>query len=311
MNKIIIFFFLIFKISFLTHGYSNAQIQNKILANVEDQIISSYELKNKIKTILVLGKQEVSQKNIDSIKNQAMRTLINYKLKKKQVLKFNISSTDSSLNSYLKNVSLKFNTDINGLKKIFENNNINFELFLDEIKTESAWQNFIISIYKNKIDVLDTKEIDNELNAQIKNKKDLIEYKLAEIEISSENNETIINEIKSQIKKIGFKETAIKFSDSSSSLDGGDLGWINAKELSENILSIVKKMKIGDVSEAINLTDRMLILKLLDKKNVKISEKNIETLRLKIMNKKRNDMLSLYSNSHLSKLKNNAFIKIK
>ena len=240
-----------------------------------------------------------------------MRTLINYKLKKKQVLKFNISSTDSSLNSYLRNVSLKFNTDINGLKKIFENNNINFELFLDEIKTESAWQNFIISIYKNKIDVLDTKEIDNELNAQIKNKKDLIEYKLAEIEISSENNETIINEIKSQIKKIGFKETAIKFSDSSSSLDGGDLGWINAKELSENILSIVKKMKIGDVSEAINLTDRMLILKLLDKKNVKISEKNIETLRLKIMNKKRNDMLSLYSNSHLSKLKNNAFIKIK
>jgi len=317
MIKIIIFFFVIFKIFFLTNENSNAQIQNKILANVENQIISSYELKNKIKTVLVLSKQEINQKKIDLVKNQAMRTLINYKLKKQQVLKFDISSKASSLERYLKNISLSFNTDINGLKKIFKNNNINFELYLDEIKTEIAWQNLIVSIYKNKITLLDEKEIENELRAQIKNKKDLTQYKLAEIEIllednvENKNNEKIINTIKDQIKKIGFKETAIKFSDSSSSLDGGNLGWINSKELSENILLVVKKMKIGGISEPINLTDRILVLQLLDKKNLKISDKNIESLRSKIINKKRNDILSLYSNSYLSKLKNNAFIKIK
>ena len=67
----------------------------KIVAQVEDSIISSYELKNKIKIILFLSKQNLSQENINLVKNKALRELIDYKLKENQIIKFNIQNTNA------------------------------------------------------------------------------------------------------------------------------------------------------------------------------------------------------------------------
>ena len=74
----------------------------------------------------------------------------------------------------------------------------------------------IFSLYNDKI-VLDENEINNELNKIIKEKKKIKEYELAEIEISLEQGSNIdekINEISDEIRKIGFENTAIKFSTS-------------------------------------------------------------------------------------------------
>ena len=61
----------------------NASVENKIIANVGDKIISSYELKTKIKLLLFLSNQELNQDNINTTKAIAINSLINYKLKKK------------------------------------------------------------------------------------------------------------------------------------------------------------------------------------------------------------------------------------
>ena len=70
-------------------------------------------------------------------------------------------------------------------------------------------------------------------------------------------------------------------------------------------------MKVGETSQPIIQTDRIIILKLLDQKKIDISEVNVKELRKKIIRNKQNQLLSLYSNNHLSKLKNNALIEIK
>ena len=60
----------------------SATLQNKIIAKVGSQFISSFELKNKIKTILFLTNQQVNQKSINDTKREALESLINTKLKK-------------------------------------------------------------------------------------------------------------------------------------------------------------------------------------------------------------------------------------
>ena len=52
----------------LKENISFASIQNKILVNVGNQIITSYELKNKVKTILILSNKELNQDNINKTK---------------------------------------------------------------------------------------------------------------------------------------------------------------------------------------------------------------------------------------------------
>jgi len=293
---------------------SFALTKNKIVARIENKIISSYELKNKIKTILFLSNQSLNQKNINFTKTQALQQLIDHKLKKNQIIKFNIQADNKNqIDNYLNNLSSKYKTDVNGIKKIFKNNNLDFELHLNEIKTEFNWQRLIFNKFTNKI-IIDEKEIENELNDFIKNKNSFQEYKLAEIEISLKNNsedkDTIL-EVNNEINSIGFEKTAIKYSMSTSSLDGGNIGWISSKSLSEEILAMLNKMKIGDISKPIIQTNTATILKLLDKKTLDVNNINFNQLRQKIIRNKKNELLNLYSNNYLSKVKNNALIEIK
>lgn len=306
---------IIFVIILLNIGnYAFSSTKNKIILSVEDQIISSYELKNKIKTILFFSGQQLEQANIDRSKNLALKQLIDYKLKKNQVIRFNIQNENSKkTQEYLKKLSLKYQTDINGLKIIFKDNDLDYDMYLDEMNTEFNWQALIFNKFKDQI-IIDEKEIDIELNNFIESQEDLEEYKLAEIEIALKNNsedrKTIL-EINDQIKLIGFKDAAIKYSMSSSSLSGGDIGWISSKSLSEEILSIINKMKINDISKPIIQTNTATIIKLIDKKTSNISDINLDQLKQQIIKNKKNNLLNVYSNNYLSKIKNNVLIEEK
>ena len=309
MKKVFFLFLIYFTV--VTESFSS--FSNKIVVNVEDQIISSYELKNKIKTMLILNKQELNQTNIDQTKNQALQNLINLKLKKTEVIKYSISPMKGTVNNYLKNVSTSYNTDLEGFKKIFLERNLDFDLYLNDIKTELAWQNLIFQIYKSKV-TLDEKEIDKELNQIVLQQKNVLEYNLGEITVILEDfskKNIKIKEVEDHLNAFGFERTAKKLSMSSSSVSGGNLGWINSKSLSKKISEVVKKMKIGQVSKPIIQADNLLFLKLIDKKMVRSEDINIDKLREQLKNVKKNGILDLYSNNHLSKIKNKAFIQFK
>ncbi len=308
----------LFKILFLLFLFNssliNASIENKIIANVGDKIISSYELKTKIKLLLFLSNQELNQENINTTKAMAINSLINYKLKKKELERVNFPIKKSKeLNEHLSQISNNYNSDINGLKDIFNSQDLDFEFYLEEMKIQFAWQNFIFKRFKDKINV-DENEIKVELNNFIKTESNIEVYKLAEIEILLTNeaeNKKKIKEIQNQIKSEGFENTAIKYSDSPSSLKGGVIGWINSKSLSKNILGLIKSMRPGEITMPISQPNSIVIFKLLDKKTEKLSDKNLEKVKAQIMNKKANELINLFSNNYLSKLKNSSYITVK
>ena len=155
-----------------------------------------------------MSNQKINQININNVKNQALIALVNSK-KKIEIKNYRIPiEKNENVNKFLSRSSSRFNTDENGLKKLFEENNIDFDLYLDEIMIDLAWQKLIFSLYNDKI-VLDENEINNELNKIIKEKRKIKEYELAEIEISLEQSSNIdekINEISDEIRKIGFEK---------------------------------------------------------------------------------------------------------
>ena len=79
---------------------------------------------------------------------------------------------------------------------------------------------------------------------------------------------------------------------------------MSSKSLSKNILSALKNLNIGDVSKPIIISNTVLFLKIKDIRNVGFNKENIENIKTRILNTKKNQMFNLYSNSHLSKLKN-------
>jgi len=306
-NKIsIIFFFLIF----FLNGILNAKIENKIIVKVGNEVITSFEIKNKILRTLILNNSNINQENIDKLKEQVLNDLVNIKLKENELKKTNVEIETNRINEYLSKIT---SNDIAKLKNLFKQNNVSFELFIDELKTEFRWQKFIYQKYSKKIEVNEN-SLNDEIETLLKDQLEVKEVNLSEIQLLNNqniNNKKFIQNIFDEIKQNGFENTALKFSVSSSSSEKGSLGWINIKTLSKSIYDLVSNMSPGDISEPIIQSNNILLIKLNKERKVSRTDLDKDEMKKRLIKQKENELFNLYSISHLSIIKNKYFVEYK
>lgn len=301
-------YFLILIIFLVPSEKSYGQSNNKIIIKVGNNIITNYELKNKILSNLILANQTINQQNINKIKKQSVDLLIQKKLKEIELSRYNFKNDEERVKKYLKSIS---SDNISDLKQKFKNNNINFEIFVEDIQIQFKWQKLIIETYSKKIDISE-ENISKEINKILNKKQNFTEFKLSEIEIPINNDETDkkkLSELKELIKEISFEDAALKFSISPTAERKGDLGWISSNSLSQKILNIIIKLEIGEISETISKQGSATIFKLVDKRKSNVNNLDVENLRKNLINNKKNELFNLYSQSLLSKLKNTTLIE--
>ena len=305
-KKIFYIFFAIILFFFQLNLYAKKSLN--IIAKIDNELITSYDVKNKIITTLVLSKKELNQENINSLKKIALENLIINRLKKIELNKYDIKSNDRQINAYLNSIS---SNNIPSLKKSFEINGLDFKAYKNELDIEFKWRNLIFNKYSNKINI-DPDDLIQQLPKKIEQQESSIEFNLSEIEIlSSDPNleKEIIPQILEEIKQTGFENAVLKFSIASSSLNQGNLGWINSNSLSEDLLEIIEKLEVGEVTKPIKKNDKIIFFKLIDKKIISTSSKDIENLKKELIEQKKNELFRLYSSSFLSKLRNSKLIE--
>ncbi len=305
------YFFFSLKLTVLSLIFipSNA-LKNEIIVKIDNNIITAYEIKNKIKTSLILSNQDINQTNIDKNKKRALTYLIDLKLKMNELEKFKFNLDNINVNKQLLSLS---SNNVVGFEKKFQELGINFELFVNEIKIETAWKQLMFNIYKEKVKI-NQKDIDREVLNYIQNSSDVTELKISEIEINFDNNSNYQDEVNFIIKEIsenGFEKTAQKYSISSSSKNFGNIGWINSESLNSKVSKVLKNLKIGEVSRPIKSLNSFIFFKLIDKRVSKINEIDTKEFKKRLIEQRKNELFNLYSRSHLSKLKNNSLIEYK
>ena len=110
------------------------------------------------------------------------------------------------------------------------------------------------------------------------------------------------------INKLGFAKAANKLSISSSSSQGGNMGWISSKSFNNNILKSIVKSEIGTVTKPIKQETSILILKINDKKNYKTERQDVNKLKDLIVRQKKEEKLKLFSRSHFASIESNILI---
>jgi len=299
------FFLFLFLISlFSTFVKSN---ENKIIAKVGNEIISSYDLENEIRTNLFLQKMEFNQENVNNLKSVSIKNLITKKIKLKEIEKYNIENYDvEQFNNYIQNLANDFSTN-GGLKNVFENNKIDYETFLDSIKIQLKWNTLILNLYKNQTNI-NPQEIENELKDYLEKNNQVKSYELSEIQINkSEYTTEKLKIIYDFIKKEGFSNAVSKFSVASSKNNNGKLGTFEETKLNESILKLVTQTKEGFYTEPYE-TDNFFTIFFIDKINIKQTELDLNSYKQKLINMKREEKLRLFSASHFSNLENSVKI---
>jgi hypothetical protein len=117
-------------------------------------LVTSIDIQNEIITNLVINGQEISQENINSNKGYAIKNLINKSMKRGEINKYKITNySKKDLQNYIENIAKTLNTNLDGLKKIFKQNYINYDVFVERHKIELLWNSLIFQLYKNQINV--------------------------------------------------------------------------------------------------------------------------------------------------------------
>ena len=278
-------FIIIYYIFFFTN-IATAEIKTDIALKVNDKIITSFDIKNKILSELLIAKLELNQNNINYAKKQSLNSLINLQLKKSQLERYDSNVPKIELDNYIKSFT-KF--EVKELKNLFIINNLDWDLFVDEMKTELLWRRFIFNNYNSKIDI-NLNSIDDQLNEFIENNKSSNEYRLSEIEFLADdglNLDDQVNEIVQFIKENDFEKAVIKFSNSQSKMNQGDLGWIEERSFSNNVISFIKDLKKEELSKPLIRGRTVTLFKLVDKRKSPIKNVDKNSMRNNLINKKK------------------------
>jgi peptidyl-prolyl cis-trans isomerase SurA len=286
----------------------NSEISDSLYMTVGDIAVTQSDIVKEIKIILILTNQSYSNERSEQFQEAAVKAIIKRNIKRLELEKneyYNFDREDlkKELNKLANNMGL----DLETLKSVFDTNEIDFSNIEEQVKVELYWNSLIFQMYKDRISV-NPDEIDDKLKL-IRSEK-IEEYLIAEILLPRTDNEIVedqVKEIKNIIDIEGFENAAKKFSISKTSLEGGNMGWLSEKILSEKIRNVVFSTAVGSLSEPLVIPEGILIFKVKDKRNVE-SNLSLEAAKEQLIQIEKSKILQMYSMSHYDKLRRSTSI---
>ena len=303
----LIFFFIIVFLGYISNTYSN--ISDKIIAKIGNEIITNYEIINEINTILALSSRPADKDELKTLQAIAFSSLKKNLIKKTEIEKYKITNYNKlDVSKYIEGVEKNLKLENITLKDHFKRYGANYDTFLDSVVINFKWNTLIYSLYKKQLDI-DEDLIRSELNKQIVQKKEIEEFNLSEIVLENWDDKKL-DTIKKSIEEIGFEKTATLYSNSISSAKGGSIGWVAARSISKDYLEEILKLNKTDISNPIKINSNVVFIKLNDKRKIGQTDLNLAKIEKNIVNKKKEEKLNIFSDSHYLDLEKKFYIEI-
>ena len=266
IKKIKYIFLIFFLIANFNENLKSQDIQ-AIAVIVNDEVISRYDVNQRVRLILVTSGIPATEENVKRIEEQAIKALIDEKIQIQEAIKLKVPDSPDEINLMLDNIARSNQTTAEGILESITSQGVNSETLLNQIKSELLWNKIVrgrfgsyINISDEEVNIIYDRTIQNINNSQ---------YDISEIfigfEDESEEKEAkeLTERLTEQLKnEIAFEPVAQQFSQSPSSGQGGFIGWVSEGQLDQDIISNIKNLEIGSVSNPIKTVNGYYIIKL-------------------------------------------------
>ena len=259
-------------ITVLLSGTAMAQSPHGIAAVVNDDIVTTHDLRQRTLFMVATTGIERDEKSIARAQQQALRNLVDEHIQMQEAEKFDQTIADEEVNQSVARLIGRNGLDPNEVVQRLASVGVSIETMRDQVRSEIAWQRIINGLYGSRIRISDA-QIDETIN-RISANASKPNYRVAEIYIEASPDiggiDGAMEGANAMIKQLSdgapFPLLAQQFSSAPTAAKGGDLGWVREGELRPEVDQVITQMEVGNLSKPIQVPGGVYVVALIDKK---------------------------------------------
>jgi len=280
--KIIYAFFLSL---LLLSAPAHAEDKLAIVATVGDEAITNKDLLNRLKIMIMSSGGQGDPETVNKLKPKALQQLIDEKMYVAEATKLKYKVTKGQINEAISTLEKQNNMPEGGLLGMLKANDVP-EVAMDEKLTAEISHAFLIAREVSPKIVITDAELDDFLKAetQVTTRE---EYLLKEIVLPINLPEddakmlTLARDLKAKIQAgENFEQLAQKNSQSPSATKGGNVGWLDEKQIPQEIMTVVKSQGLNKILGPIKSVEGYYLIIVQDHRTITSANDN-DTVELR------------------------------
>ncbi|AZS21278.1 MULTISPECIES: peptidylprolyl isomerase [unclassified Caulobacter] len=252
-------------------------LSESVAAVVNDDIISSYDLMQRMRLLMATSGMQPTQENLPQIEQEALRSLIDERLQMQELKrvekqqKITIISTDKEVEEQIGEIAQANRVSADQLKQQLVAQGIGLETWRAQLRAESSWQSWIQGRYGSRLRIGE-----DQIKAYQRRLADAAakpQYQISEVfldaarvggmEVAQNGAAQLITQMQ---QGAPFAAVARQFSGSATAANGGEVGWVSQGEMPPEVDAALEQLRPGQLSRPIQVRDGVYIIYLRDKR---------------------------------------------
>jgi len=249
-----------------------ANDSNSVVATVNDESISDFELRQRVALYLALNgiNQQLTAEQKTRMRGQILDQLEAEKVQLQEAQKKKITVSPIEVDKRINGMMQDNHFTMEQLRENLTKAGASEEALRAQITASIAWQKAVQDEYGDRINVSpEMVEAEMQRYAEGANKP---HYHVMEIFLPVDNPELDpkvkkdAEEVQNQLRQgAPFRVVARQFSQHPSAATGGDMGWINEGQLAPELNTALSKLEVGAITDPIRSTGGYYILALAER----------------------------------------------
>jgi peptidyl-prolyl cis-trans isomerase SurA len=254
-----------------------APLREGVAAVVNDEIISTYDLRQRTLLLIISSGVQPSDDNLPEIQKEALRSLVDEHLQMQEIRrlqakqKVNVEPADKEVDEQISAMAQQNGMQGSQLLASLASAGVDATTLREQIRVDTAWRRYVGGRFGSAVNV-GSDQVDSAMKRVIAAAAKP-QYQVAEILIDAqrvggqEQAEAGAKQLVDQLEKgAPFAAVARQFSAASSSINGGEAGWLVSGDIQPSLEAALLQMRPGQVSQPIPVTGGVYILLLHDKR---------------------------------------------
>lgn len=247
-----------------------------VAAVVNDAVVTTYDVRQRMKLMLMSSGGRIPPEALPQLQAQALRDLVEEKLKLQETAKFELEVSDREVDNELSMMAAQSNLGADELIGLLEQRGVDINSLKQQLRSQIGWPQLVQGRYRDRIRVSDD-EVERTLE-RMRDDASKEQFLLSEICIPVPNPSQAqqyyqggLQLIEQMRRGVPFAVVAQQFSACTTAAVGGDMGWVRSGELPPELDTAVKELPVGSVTNPIPSEGAFMILAVRDKREAVVA----------------------------------------